>query len=825
MFVQNKSVIYADYFDIEIYNELSKTDIVYSNDILYSSLVNKLNQHFNRVEMIDGPGEMVIKGDSILVWLFGYNNPIRLTFFGEDIESISLVDSISLLPLQKLSRLIFLPQSLHYTHEHIHIGDSHGEINMFLFTQRILEKDEKQKVENYIETDLSIPSLYFGKLGILEQDIVSFTNSGYEIVIQSKSKKIPESIEKYIKENKLQFTISNKMIKISTHEHIQLNLPAGFISKRLKIVVFTDRELFSSISVVNKSFENISKKNVSRLLQQFEGSIEIGNFVVHEMYGIGKYKGLQQEEVNGLNQDYLLLEYAMGDELYVPLHQIDKITKYIGPEDHEPELTRLGTVKWANVKKKVKASTKQLAKELLEHFAKRELSHASSSKEINTQSYQAFVKTFPYTETPDQQKAISEVLVDLTKKVPMNRLLIGDVGFGKTEVIIRAAFKIAEYQKSTNSAGGGQVAILAPTTVLVAQHFKVLSKRLTGFGIRVDFVSRFKSTYENKDVLEKVKNGEVDIVIGTHRLLSSDVDFKNLQLLVVDEEQRFGVKQKEKIKKLNYGVHVLSVSATPIPRTLSMALSSIQDISVITTPPQGRKSIKTQIIKDDWSKATDAIQLEIERGGQVYFVHNEVRTIYNIKEKLELLAPNIKVVVGHGQMDPQELDTIMYDFYNKKYDVLLSTTIIENGLDLENVNTIIINKAHRLGLSQLYQLRGRVGRSERQAYCYLMYPSASSGQTQQSVEEKFASHEDKINHMLAKKKAKPKKYLERMQSLVDNQDLGAGYRIASKDLEIRGAGNILGNKQHGHISSIGYTLYIQMLAQEVERLKALGVGF
>jgi len=504
--------------------------------------------------------------------------------------------------------------------------------------------------------------------------------------------------------------------------------------------------------------------------------------------------------------DYLLLKYDKEDELYVPIHQIDKITRYIGPENIEPKLTRLGKTSWEVLKRKVKKSTQLLARELVEHYAKRELAKAKAIRSEDSEDYIEFANQFEFKETEDQIRAVNEIVNDLSKTIPMNRLLVGDVGFGKTEVMMRAAFKIAEI--------GGQIAILAPTTILAAQHFKVLKKRFENFPIEIGLLSRFNTTSKNKEIVKSLNENQIDIVIGTHRLLSNDVKFKKLQLLIVDEEQRFGVKQKEKIKKLNYGTHVLSVSATPIPRTFGRALSSIQDLSIITTPPVGRKSIITEIIKDNWNKVTKAIADEVSRGGQVYFLHNEVRTIQTIMKKLQLLLPGIKFITAHGQLSSKELERIMNAFFLQKYDVLICTTIIENGLDIKNVNTMVVNKANKFGLSQLYQLRGRIGRGMKQAYCYFLYEGKSFEQ------EKLDLNPDpKSSDYLIKKKLKPKKYLERLQTLVDNQELGAGFKVASKDLEIRGAGNLLGGEQSGHITSIGYALYINILAQEVEKRK------
>ncbi len=783
---------------------------------------------FNKTDQVADKLDYSIKGDIVSFWPVGYEHPIRIEFFGEDLEvmymfdelygrkisNIDLVflssvvledkterDSIKLIPRRQMTDGSF--NEIQQVTSNQQLATNH-ELEQFLFLNSIREISPIGF--DVLNTDFTLPPLFYSKINIFENEVKRLRSIGYQVLIKSETYK-EDSLQKTDdRTNEIQ-PVTNNHQPSTRNEILEKaksikNLAAGFSSESLKIAVYTDREIYGTIFLTRPEKSKKFNSNIQKLLRQFEGNIEMDDYVVHEDYGIAQYAGLSQQEIDGTMMEYLELHFFGDDTLFVPINQIEKITKYIGNEGAEPKLSKMGRVQWEHVKERVKKSTSLLASQLVEHFAKREVAKAVPIDERDSKDYEIFVNEFKFKETDDQFRSINEVLSDLTKDKPMNRLLVGDVGFGKTEVIMRAAFKIVE--------AGGQVGILAPTTILAAQHFEVFKERFKSFPFTIEMISRFNSKEKNNQIVDKLNNGKVDIVIGTHRLLSNDVKFKSLKLLVVDEEQKFGVAQKEKIKAINYGVHVLSVSATPIPRTLSMALSSIQDISIISTPPYNRKSVHTEIIKNDWNKAVKAIEHEVSRGGQVYFVHNQVMSIKAIEAKLKHLLPGVKFVHAHGQMSPVELDRIMSDFYIKKYDVLIATSIIENGLDIPNVNTMIINKAQNFGLSQLYQLRGRVGRSDIQGYCYLLY----DGLTKQENEE-FGTVPDEDQ----KVKVKPKLYLDRLQTLVDNQELGAGFRIASRDLEIRGAGNILGDQQSGYISTIGYALYIEILATEVEKLK------
>lgn len=828
---EGQTVIYSKNFTLDAYNVLDRTQLFSKKDLLYSDFMTRLQKinddsqlrslefnelvsnsknntnnftQFKRVDSVEEMLEFNIRGDSITIWLPGYINPLKLEFFDQECEEIFLVDSITKRRIEPLDFIIFshfLPRDEGIL-EDLKIKIGNDTLLKKIFTTKLVAQSQNFLELQNILTDFIYPPLFYANEKVMQTEIDNLHDQGFEILLFTREL---ERLPHYLKE----FRLEKKVSKFKKPFSLSLlkDLPAGFISREYNIAFFTDRELFGSLFLSRAKSTLKKVSNADKLLQQFEGSIEIGDFVVHEDYGIAIYKGIQAEYIEGISNDYLVLWFANEDELYVPLNQIDKVTKYIGNEGIDPELTKLGRAGWKALKTKAKKQAYISAKELVTHIAKREISQATPVSSKDSNEYLDFVKRFPFKETKDQLQAINEILFDISKDTPMNRLLVGDVGFGKTEVMMRAVFKIIEAR--------GQVVILAPTTVLASQHFITFQERFSSKA-EIALISRFNTSKENKVSIDKANNGEIDVLIGTHRLLSSDVKLKNLQLVVVDEEQKFGVKQKEKLKQINYGSHVLSVSATPIPRTLSLALSSVQDISIITTPPQNRKPIKTEIIYNSFEKAANAIQHELSRGGQVYFIHNEVKTIEAITKKLQALLPTISISNAHGQMSSKELKRKMAEFMSEKVDVLVATSIIENGLDLKNVNTIIIHNAHKFGLSQLYQMRGRVGRSDKQAFCYLMAPSWKSS----NIEGELTLPQLQDKNYL-KKKYKQKLYIERLQSLVENQDLGAGFRIASKDLEIRGAGDFLGAKQHGHISKVGYALYMEMLAEAIEREKSL----
>ncbi|HKM28292.1 MAG TPA: transcription-repair coupling factor, partial [Anaerovoracaceae bacterium] len=508
-----------------------------------------------------------------------------------------------------------------------------------------------------------------------------------------------------------------------------------------------------------------------------------GDFVVHENHGIGKFLGIEQLNVQGEKKDYLKIKYAGNDMLYVPVEQMDIVQKYIGGDGVSPRINKLSGGEWKVTKAKAKAAIATMAKELLDLYASRSMEKGHSFGK-DTVWQQEFEDSFPYTETADQLQSIAEIKEDMEKPVAMDRLLCGDVGFGKTEVAARAMFKCL--------AEGKQAAVLVPTTILANQHYYTLKERFEKFPFTVEMLSRFRSDAQQGSILKKLEDGSVDLIIGTHRLISEDVKFKDLGLLVIDEEQRFGVAHKEKIKQLKKNVDVLTLSATPIPRTLNMSLSGIKNMSLIEEPPEERYPVQTYVLEQEDAMIKEIIQREIDRGGQVYVVFNRVRGISRIAERVAELVPEARIAVGHGQMNERALEDVMLSFINGESNVLISTTIIESGIDIPNANTILILDADRFGLSQLYQLRGRVGRSNRMAYAYLMY------------------QKDKVLSEVAEK---------RLKAIREFTEFGAGFKVAMRDLEIRGAGNLLGSEQSGHMMNIGYELYCKLIDDAVRGLQ------
>lgn len=560
------------------------------------------------------------------------------------------------------------------------------------------------------------------------------------------------------------------------------SVEAGFQWPALRLVVVTDGEIFGRTKKRRKVQAASAPAKEGTRITSYQ-DLRVGDYVVHQSHGIGKYLGVRSETILNVTRDYLVIQYEGTDRLKIPTDQIDQISKYIGAEGHEPRLNKLGGTEWAKVKARVKESIREMAAELLRIQAMREAipGHAFSP---DTPWQREFEDTFPYEETPDQLQATLEIKRDMEKPRPMDRLLLGDVGYGKTEVALRAAFKAI--------ADGKQVAFLVPTTILAQQHYATCTQRFGGFPIRVDVLNRFRTPKEQQQTLEALARGEVDLIVGTHRLLGDDVRFKDLGLVIVDEEQRFGVQHKEKLKALRATVDVLTLSATPIPRTLHMAMVGMRDISTITTPPEDRFPVETYVAESDDELVRDAIARELYRGGQVYFVHNRVQNIEKVAARLQQLVPDARIAVAHGQMKEEKLEQVMLDFLDREYDVLVATTIIESGLDIPNVNTIIVEDADHLGLAQLYQLRGRVGRSNRVGYAYFLY------------------RKNKILSEVAEK---------RLQAIKDFTELGSGFKIALRDLEIRGAGNILGPEQHGFIISVGFDLYTQLLEESVRELR------
>ena len=623
---------------------------------------------------------------------------------------------------------------------------------------------------------------YNGQLNMLIEDIQERKEKKYKTVILAGTRPRGERLVKTLMEKGIFSTYKDSIDKIEAGEVVITfgNLLRGFDYPELELSIISDKDIFGETRR-KRSGKAVRKKGVAKITSFAE--LKPGDYVVHANHGIGVYKGIKQMAAGGTTRDYLDIVYDKGDKLYVPVDQLDLVQKYIGSEGNSPKINKLGGAEWQKAKAKARKSINEIAQDLVKLYAARATLKGHSFGK-DTEWQRQFEDEFPYEETPDQLASLEEIKRDMESDKTMDRLLCGDVGYGKTEVAIRAAFKAVM--------DGKQVAFLVPTTILADQHYNNFIKRFSDFPIKIDMISRFRTPKQQKATLQALKEGNVDILIGTHRLVSKDIVFKDLGLLIVDEEQRFGVAQKEKIKGMKKNVDVLTLSATPIPRTLHMSLTGVRDISVIETPPEDRYPIQTYVVEQNDQLIRDAILREIGRGGQVYFVYNRVESIDSMANYIRDLVPECKVGIMHGQMTEKELETEMIAFMNKEYDVLVCTTIIETGIDISNVNTMIVHNADKMGLSQLYQLRGRVGRANRIAYAYFIYTK------------------DKILTEVAEK---------RLKALKDFTELGSGFKIAMRDLEIRGAGNMMGSSQHGHMASIGYDLYCRMLEDTIKLIK------
>ncbi|WP_040953041.1 transcription-repair coupling factor [Gorillibacterium massiliense] len=611
---------------------------------------------------------------------------------------------------------------------------------------------------------------FHGQMNVLKTEMERWRKTGTRVLLLAGGEERKDRLRRVLSD-----------YKIEEPEILTGNLQSGFELPSVHLVVITEGEMFTQ---KQRKARRVDKRieNAERIKSYQE--LKPGDYVVHINHGIGKYVGIGTLEVGGIHKDYMHILYAGGDKLSVPIDQIDLIQKYVGAEEKEPKIYKLGGSDWTKVKTKARSAVKDIADELIQLYAARQSSPGYAFNK-DTPYQRDFEAMFPYEETVDQLRAIEEIKVDMEQTRPMDRLLCGDVGYGKTEVAVRAAFKAA--------IDGKQVAVLVPTTILAQQHYETFKERFSGYPFNIQVLSRFRSKKEQNETIKGIKNGSADIVIGTHRLLSTDIQYKDLGLLIVDEEQRFGVSHKEKLKRLKNNVDVLTLTATPIPRTLHMSMLGVRDLSVIETPPENRFPVQTYVLEHSNSLVRDAIERELAREGQVYYLFNRVQGIQQMADQLSALVPDAKVAVAHGQMTEQELERTILDFLDGESDVLVSTSIIETGVDIPNVNTLIVHDADKMGLSQLYQLRGRVGRSNRIAYAYFTY------------------HRDKVLTEVAEK---------RLQSIKEFTELGSGFKIAMRDLSIRGAGNLLGAEQHGFIASVGFDMYSQMLAEEVNRRKA-----
>ncbi|MEM5947928.1 transcription-repair coupling factor [Spirochaetia bacterium 38H-sp] len=612
------------------------------------------------------------------------------------------------------------------------------------------------------------PRAFFGNVNFFKEELQGLIKNKYRIYVITDSR---------VQKERLAFLLKDyPEIKIELSD-----VPAGFILPDKKIAVFHEDEIFGRRKRVASSV----KKTRSTPIDSFV-ELSAGDYVVHVQHGIGRFLGIKRMKIGNNERDYLHIEYAGSEYVYVPIEQVNLVQRYIGSSDSEPRLDKIGSSSWKKRKEQVKKSVEDLAKKLIQLYSKRSTARGFAFPP-DTEWQMQFEARFPYQETEDQLKCIQEVKEDMESPRPMDRLVCGDVGYGKTEIGMRAAFKAVM--------GGKQVAFLAPTTILAEQHYENFLERLEGFPVRVEMLSRLVQPARQKQILHDLREGNVDILIGTHKILSKNVQFKDLGLVIIDEEQRFGVKHKERLKELKNSVDCLTLTATPIPRTLHMALLKIRDISVLETPPQERLPIETYIEEFSEERIAEAIRKEVQRGGQVFYLHNRVETLHQIKTFLENIVPEVLVEIAHGQMSPRILEDVMHRFIHGGFHVLVSTTIIENGINIPNANTIIIDRADMYGIAQLYQLRGRVGRSDKAAYAYLFYPA------QRQISE------------LAEK---------RLQVIADHTELGAGFKVALKDLEVRGAGNLLGREQSGDIHSVGFDMYLRLLDQTIREMQKQG---
>lgn len=738
-------------------------------------------------------------GDQLTLWPVNSDFPVRMELAFDEIESMHIYDQDEKKSLSSLKEVALYPISiknwntplLNYFKKGSLVIDDEVEFSddeLERFEKAMEDRDPQARYaefRSFMEESAYHHHLHY--LSVIKyhnpQDFVSDLrekmNEDWTVFMFTKH---PEHYEGLLKSENISFQHWEKNARLNQRQVMLFKVekdaifPEAFQNPQVKLMVLSDRNV--------TGLGEEEKKKVARqhVYTDFLTGLKPGDYVVHSSHGIGQFLGLDKRTVDDVTREYLKVGYAENDKLFVPIDQADKVSKYIGAGDRAPRLTRLGSAEWKTIQSKVRQETEILAQELLQLYAERQSTKGVRYPDDGNRM-KAFEQAFPYEETPGQLRAILDVKRDMESKKTMDRLVCGDVGFGKTEVAMRAAFKAVE--------GGKQVAVLAPITILVDQHFKSFCSRMEEFDVRIDMLSRFRSAAEQRAILKKLERGELDIVIGTHRLIQDDIKFKNLGLVIIDEEQRFGVKQKEKLKALRTEVDILTLTATPIPRTLNISLHGLRDITTITTPPPGRLPVVTEVRRFSLALIKQVIERELERGGQIYFLHNRVQTIEDMAHKLRTLMPKARFVVTHGKLKPEELEKRILAFKKGEFDVLVSSTIIENGIDLANANTLIVNQAEKFGLAQLYQLRGRVGRSRKQAYAYFLY------------------------HM----KRLPLDAKKRLRAIVEASELGAGFQIAMKDLEIRGAGDILGANQSGAINVVGVSHFIRMLNQAVDNIK------
>ncbi|MBT4780268.1 MAG: transcription-repair coupling factor [Polaribacter sp.] len=782
---------------------------------------------FKRVDFVTEPGDFSVRGGIIDVFSFSNDEPYRIEFFGDEIDSIRTFDVATQLSKEKLKKIAIIPnienKTLKESRESFlkYISDKTivfsknndlltGSLDLFFKKAEEAFDNLSEEIKHAKPVDLFCDGAFIKKQ-LLDFSLVNFGNeknlekfhigNKKEVTFNtlpqpSFNKQFHLLIENLNEYHKAGFTnyifCANEQQANRFHdifedaetevhfETIVFPLYQGFVDVHTKLVCYTDHQIFERYHKFK--LKNGYAKKQAITLQELN-KLEIGDYVTHMDHGIGKFGGLQKIDVEGKKQEAIKLVYGDRDILYVSIHSLHKISKFNGKDGKPPKIYKLGSGAWKKIKQKTKARVKHIAFNLIQLYAKRKLQKGIAFGP-DTHMQHELEGSFMYEDTPDQFSATQDIKNDMEREQPMDRLICGDVGFGKTEVAVRAAFKAVD--------NGKQVAILVPTTILAFQHFKTFSDRLKGFPIKIDYLNRFRTAKQKTAAIEGVNSGEVDIIIGTHQLTNKRIAFKDLGLLIIDEEQKFGVAVKDKLKTLKENVDTLTLTATPIPRTLQFSLMAARDLSVIKTPPPNRHPIDTNVIRFSEETIRDAISYEISRGGQVFFIHNRIENIKEVAGLLQRLIPSAKIRIGHGQMDGKKLEELMLEFMNNEFDVLVSTTIIESGLDVPNANTIFINNANNFGLSDLHQMRGRVGRSNKKAFCYFITPPY---------------------HMMTDDARK------RIEALVLFSDLGSGINIAMKDLEIRGAGDLLGGEQSGFINDIGFDTYQKILKEAIDELK------
>lgn len=787
-----------------------------------------LEYNFERVDFVIEPGQFSIRGGILDVFSFSNDHPYRIEFFGDEVETIRTFDPMNQLSISQLNHIQLLPniQDRFITEEHetlLHYFSD--DLNVWLdeaaqFSDRIdaeydravsafeklgLEEESKKPGQLFSRGEVlfkhlnELKTIEFGKKSLLNATFIaefnckpqpSF-NKNFNLLLDDLKQKSHDRFQIYfLSESSKQLNRITEILhdlqadknetSLISFQSVIHSLESGFIDHDLRLCCYTDHQVFERYHKyhIRESFASKEALTIKQL-----NDLQVGDFVSHIDHGIGRFAGMEIIDNNGKQQEAIRLIYQNNDILYVSIHSLHRISKYSGKDGAEPSLNKLGSNTWNKLKSRAKSRVKDIARDLIKLYAERKASQGFRFLP-DTYLQTELEASFIYEDTPDQLKATHDVKADMESESPMDRLVCGDVGFGKTEIAVRAAFKAVTDSK--------QVAVLVPTTILALQHYKTFSERLSEFPARVDYMNRFKSAKQQKETLNDLKAGKIDILIGTHRLISQDVEFKDLGLLIIDEEQKFGVSAKEKLKKIKANVDTLTLTATPIPRTLQFSMMGARDLSIINTPPPNRYPVQTEIRSFNREAITEAIQFEINRGGQVFFVHNRVQNIIEMQGMLLKFVPGIRIGVAHGQMEGHHLEKVMLDFIEGYYDVLLATTIIESGLDISNANTIIINDAQNFGLADLHQLRGRVGRSNKKAFCYLLAPPLAT---------------------------LPNEAQKRLRAINEFADLGSGFNISLRDLDIRGAGNLLGGEQSGFISEIGYEMFHKILDEAIIELK------